>query len=50
MGMDQTTHNVDSSNRSGQHTPGLDDETPIPAVVADAKPGGVMDTGPDGVV
>jgi hypothetical protein len=50
MGMDQTTHSVDSSHRPGQHTPGMDDETQIPAMAADAKPGGVMDTGPDGVV
>jgi hypothetical protein len=49
-GMDQTTHSVDSSHRPGQHTVGLDDETPVPAMAADANPGGVMDTGPNGVV
>jgi hypothetical protein len=48
--MDQTTHSVDSSYRPGQHTSGLDDETPVPAMAADTKPNGVMDTGPDGVV
>ena len=32
------------------YTPGLDNETTVPAAAASVTPGDVMDTGPNGVV
>ena len=50
LAMDQTSHSMDTANRPSPYTPGLDNETPVPAMAALATPDSVMDTGLDGVV
>jgi len=48
--LEQKTYSMDSAHLPGSHTTGLDNVTPVPAIATSATPGGVMDTGPNGVV